>query len=1472
MKFITQAAKVLNEQKKYKRRLAVFLCLAIVVALGTAAALKMYGQAMSHKQKKLVCQYAAHAHTDGCFDGEDVVCGYADYAVHLHNDDCYGPNGELVCHLPEAEAHVHTEECYTEQEVLICEEKEAPAHEHTEGCYTPERGELSCQMEEHMHEDSCYGENGEIICPLEEHQHDDNCYQWKELLTCTLGAHEHTQDCYTREMRELSCTLEEHEHGEACYDEHGELVCQTEEHAAHDDGCYEWEDVLTCQLEESDGGHEHGEGCYEMQNVLSCGKLELHIHDDSCCDENGALVCGLLQLEEHVHGEDCFETVELTEEEIIALSGAGEESVSGDAVSEDSVSGGSVSADDAKEAHDHTDECYDAAGGLICGYEEAEEPSITKTFEDEDGRYIVTASYYEKAEIPEEAELKAEMITAESNGEHFAQRESEVRETLEDESVSMNALFKIGFYVEEEEVEPKDDVSVTVQFLDEDGFADGSPIAVVHFAEDGSKVLNGGKAKDKSTTFKTNSFSEFGIVDGYEVEEAEPAAEDGIIPVSESFEYEDDAYHITFHIDGKVSISGNSENSADIEKDDTSEENDSVVSEDQTDEKPISEDETNGQGKVENMSSDSTDDGKEENDFSDQEFEFHIETLEKDSEEYAVIDSYLEELDESAGLLKVQALDYSLTYGGEELALDNCEVTAKITAKGKLAQYITTDDAEKKETEATSVKVAAIEISEDGEVNELDTASLTHRQPSMTVALTSQRMALAASAEFNFTVEYYAYLQIPETHSEPLATSDTGGAINSSIEIIDTSASSNGVATLPNNKVTPKTTNLYLNKSTESGRIGKKYDVAYKDDSDSLTEIYKSEIYNFSSYPEIVNFNKFEPEDKTKKHYNLKEVWKQEGNSWKKYTYSDELKLTNGSEFINESNKDKMILIEEDTVIRLVAEKNSGSYNNGVSFYDYDITDGKKYKDAKLTQAYAEAEYGNGTGTGEVYANTNRQGINKGNNYQVNDNRPLFGFGNNNTNGTGLNCELWTDDNNVKNLFNIANIVGDNTPQGYGRCCFGLVQNELGQSGSDKVPVFNVNAPDLFSSYDQNSDEKKGENVVVGKTTLSDYNLNFDRQGDTYTLISVSHDGIGVNSAQELNRFQWRTNWSKTQDMWSNLFWPMDSSEATYGTAGHDLRFGDESKKAIRKAVGTGTTVNSKNAPNQETSKEPSPFPTSDDGNIDHNCFFGMNFSVNFQLTEDYLGPLNYYFFGDDDMWVYLDNQLVCDIGGVHPSIGEYVDLWDYIDKGDTALHTLRFFYTERGASGSTCWMQFTLPSASAGPINIPTGHSKNTLKVGKTVEGEPTNKKFDFTITLKDKNGNTLLRGFNYVIQNEDGRTEEEGSIASGGTFKLGDKQSILIKGLPEGATYTIQEKKYPGYDPEMTVTTGGTIEADRIVEGTIDWERDDEVDYNNKSVPYELPSTGGIGTVIYTIAGAFCVILSMGFVYRRKLKGQQR
>lgn len=102
-----------------------------------------------------------------------------------------------------------------------------------------------------------------------------------------------------------------------------------------------------------------------------------------------------------------------------------------------------------------------------------------------------------------------------------------------------------------------------------------------------------------------------------------------------------------------------------------------------------------------------------------------------------------------------------------------------------------------------------------------------------------------------------------------------------------------------------------------------------------------------------------------------------------------------------------------------------------------------------------------------------------------------------------------------------------------------------------------------------------------------------------------------------------------------------------------------------------------------------------------NNYYFGMRYDVTFKIG-DYVGPLNYEFTGDDDLWVVLDGKkIVIDLGGIHSAAKGTVDLWQYIGQAASLseaqkqqTHTLTILYMERGAGASNCEMKFTLPSA----------------------------------------------------------------------------------------------------------------------------------------------------------------------------------
>ena len=266
---LKQVNKILRDKERHRKWISVVLCLAIFVSLGTAAVFSLSGIAMTHQEKVLDCSYEAPT-------GDDWV----GYAAHIHNDDCRDADGVLVCPLEEVVPHVHDASCYTTVSVLSCTQ-DTEGHKHDESCYEQVRGELTCteESEPHVHGEGCYEPvRGELICTDDsvDHEHDDNCYAWHEELTCTL---------------------------------------ETEPHE-HTDACYAWTPELVCGLEEGEGAHIHTEDCYISRTVLTCEQQALHVHDASCYDENGALVCGQKQMTEHVHGDECFKLVELSEEEI----------------------------------------------------------------------------------------------------------------------------------------------------------------------------------------------------------------------------------------------------------------------------------------------------------------------------------------------------------------------------------------------------------------------------------------------------------------------------------------------------------------------------------------------------------------------------------------------------------------------------------------------------------------------------------------------------------------------------------------------------------------------------------------------------------------------------------------------------------------------------------------------------------------------------------------------------------------------------------------------------------------------------------------------------------------------------------------------------------------------------------------------------------------------------------------------------
>lgn len=207
---------------------------------------------------------------------------------------------------------------------------------------------------------------------------------------------------------------------------------------------------------------------------------------------------------------------------------------------------------------------------------------------------------------------------------------------------------------------------------------------------------------------------------------------------------------------------------------------------------------------------------------------------------------------------------------------------------------------------------------------------------------------------------------------------------------------------------------------------------------------------------------------------------------------------------------------------------------------------------------------------------------------------------------------------------------------------------------------------------------------------------------------------------------------------------------------------------------------------------------------------FGMTMSAKFIQPKD--GKINgnnmvFEFSGDDDVWVYIDGVLVLDIGGIHNSVSGSIDFaegtvkvgsnnytlknlfkeaeaekeGDFVSRKDIfkdyTVHTINFYYLERGKGDSNCKLKFNLPT-------VPDGSVKVQKQLSNTDKEKYADVKFKFQLLVKDEKENYVPSTPNGIL--DDGRKVE---FSEDKVFTLKPGQYATFSGLKANTKYRIKE-----------------------------------------------------------------------------------
>ena len=1491
---VTEAERYLNFRHKDKRRSQVLRIAGLLVVFATVYALILPAVTMSNEVE---CGKVEHIHTESCWQEQlaspqpQLVCAAEPsgmLVLHMHDSYCYNDQGELICTLEEREAHTHGPECYQEQRTLLCGQVADPGHQHSASCYTYVRvesadavdmGGYTCGFQEgegaHRHTEECYPEEraAEPLCGLEEtgdeydeegnlvrqgHVHTDKCWLVRvhEKLVCGQEESEDVVDEATGEV-----LVPGHHHTASCWLTGDELCCQygcgQHESAGHvhtaacgqggvqaDSQGELWEQVLTCGEEEREPGHIHTDECYEIHQVLTCHKQELqpHTHDAGCYDESGALVCGKLEAVVHQHTAECFVTPEGGPEPVRVL-----------------ICG--------MEEHVHTEQCYVKPAPkddqvYYCGLQEHIHTMPDCYFESGELRCTLTEHVHDLTCLQPPAEASEEPVESQEPAESAVPDQTAVELTNAEFSYS-NEAFTMTFTV--------------------NGFAhmaDG-------WMEPEQPVQSGGAFSDPAPVFSDPAPVPSGEVLIDITNQMVPLA---AMPRMLSLTVRDsDALPITDEFSGATAPGSYTEPEAGAVEDSTQSSLDGQEPEapESAELQPNPEPVQTWAGQV----------------------EFQAVKVPEDSEEYKSFAAYAEQLNGGNKPEAFELVTLAASVGGMELDLSNCYMTVEVAVNenalegGNAPAALSLEEngidagAESEETGEEELGAALLtgetvdEATGELEVNVADSVPVRIGTRSVMRAMMKANAPVATSSTNSATnppykVQYYAYMERFDYDVKGSVTTLPIINTNKGADPVTGTGKGAGVdgSALPKNGNKESDLNILklplmagegvtIN-DNDPKTIGTKAEIKTKTE---LTQIFKDKGRVFDPSQEFatadkkldtsfLNGVKAGTETGTnatyEDHYNLEEVWFREaGKPWTVYTtypgdwkadrqknlpdeekngtfevkqiavksgqtaeqaLNEALVYTNTARTQVEGDQHKVV-IRSDSEIRLVYTQKKSTDTKNAMLFDYDITDGTKKDGAYITSA-------NGINTGLGGDPTKPPYKDQKDKTAIAE--PVYAFGNANA---GVIYGYNTDGTYYLNKANTVT---------YGDCSFGLVSG-INQETLEPVFASGIQSNPIFSSGDVN-----------GKTNYP-ADITFSRLGDTFTLSSISGTGVSEDDLESFKLVYNETpSWSgKNKKIWSNSFWPMDKvpeanrKDPLFGAPGNTPK--------LTKAKYSGDNT----------------FPASDDKK-DHNSYFGMKFQVEFAIPQDYVGPLEYLFYGDDDMWVFLDDKLVCDIGGVHSSVGEYVNLWDYITDGpgSSGQHTLSVFYTERGASGSSCWMQFTLPNIMETQPDY-SAPNNQALRIEKEVVGEaaPNLETQEYTFSLTLTNTTQARSGQIYSSSGElvGEDNDNEWIVFQPNTateFKLKHGQYLLIESLA-GAEYLVKEVSQP--DGCVTTVNGsatkdenGCVYLTGQVMGT-----GTKVLFTN-TFTYRLPETGG-GGYWYTLVCALPMAAGCLW-YKKKSHGE--